>query len=131
MRPHRVDFESMRKRLGMYFLTESYAEVAGFFSGYDTACEGGLLSGFREWLAVRLGYGANLAWQALVLHVAFPDARSPVAEFVETSPDQQKHAINTLFDLFAEFDAQRNKQDGLKDIYVAFENWMAAELRDL
>jgi hypothetical protein len=106
----------------MYLEEETYAAAAGFVMGYDEACEGGLLAGFREWLILRLGMGSNLAWPALVLHAAFPQAESPQAE-TNSGPKAQRHAIDTLFGLVAEFDDVRAKHDGLRKVYLAYEQW--------
>src|SRR5439155_10334091 len=65
------------KRPTMYVPSLDFDAVAGFFQGFDVATYGGLLTGFREWLIVRLGYANNLAWTQLVLRLAFPDAESP------------------------------------------------------
>jgi hypothetical protein len=108
----------------MYFQRETYAVVAAFVLGYDAACEGGLLAGFREWLIVRLGTGSNLSWSALVLHAAFPDAASPQDE-ASVSPAAERHAIDKLFDLLEEFDSTRAKPDGLKDIFLQYEKFLA------
>lgn len=122
MRNHHELFESVRKRTGMYFQQETYAVVAAFMLGYDVACEGGLLVGFREWLVVRLGTGSNLAWSALVLHAAFPQAQSPQQE-VLSGPNAERRAIETFFDLLAEFERARSQPDGLKEIFIAFDSW--------
>lgn len=128
MQQHRSLFESVRSRTGMYFSQETYAVVAAFVFGYDAACEGGLLAGFREWLVVRLRTGSNLHWTALVLHAAFPDAASP-QEAASAGSAAERHAIDTLFDLLAEFDAVRANKDGLKDVFVAYENCMRESVR--
>lgn len=124
MQQHRTLFESVRKRTGMFLPQETYAVVAAFVLGYDTACEGGLLAGFREWLVVRVGTGSNLSWSALVLHAAFPNAPSPQDE-ASTSPATERHAIDTLFDLLDEFDAVRAKPDSLKRIFLTHERFVA------
>ena len=43
----------------MYVLNETYESAAAFVLGYDAACEGGPLMGFREWLVLRIGSGAQ------------------------------------------------------------------------
>jgi hypothetical protein len=121
-RDHRELFENVRNRTGMYFQQETYAVVAAFLLGYDSACEGGLLAGFREWLVVRLGTGSNLAWSALVLHAAFPNAPSPQQE-VLNGPSTERRAIETLFDLLTEFEEVRSQPDGLRKIFGAFDVW--------
>src|SRR5687767_7604818 len=102
---HRELFAKVRERTGMYFQEQTYAVVAAFVLGYDQACEGGVLTGFREWLVMRIGRGSNLTWPPLVLHAAFPESVSP-QEAVHMSPSAQKHAIETLFHLIAQFDEE-------------------------
>lgn len=122
MRDHQRLFDSVRQRPGMYFLEETYSTIAAFVQGYDMACSGGLLVGFREWLVVRLMTGSNLGWPALVLHAAFPDVQSP-QETLHRKPDGQRVATDVLFNLLAEYDKVRAKHDGLKDVFVAYENY--------
>lgn len=117
MSDHTKLFENVRKRTGMYVLQQTYDSVASFVLGYDAACEGGPLMGFREWLVLREPSGANLAWPALVLHIAFPQAGDPQKELGD--PTAERHAIDTLFDLIAEFDKVRAQHDGLKKIFLA------------
>lgn len=122
MKSHAELFEDVRKRTGMYFGEETYEVVAAFVIGYNAACEGGVLSGFREWLVMRVGSGANLAWPALVLDCAFPDSRPP-EEALSAGPEAQRHAIDTLFALLAEFEQEKSRPDGLRRIFVAFAEW--------
>ena len=119
MSSHTKLFENVRKRTGMYVLRETYEAVAAFVLGYDAACEGGPLLGFREWLVLRLGSGANLAWPALVLQIAFPEAEDPETEL--SNPSADRRAIDTLFDLIAKFDEVRSQPDGLKTIFSAID----------
>ena len=105
MSSHSQLFEKVRKRTGMYVLRETYDSVASFVLGYDAACEGSALAGFQEWLALREPSGANLAWPALVLQIAFPQAGDPQQEL--NNPAAERHAIDTLFDLIAAFDQVR------------------------
>ncbi len=123
MRMHRELFESVRKRTGLYFQEQTYAVVAAFVLGYDMAHEGGVLAGFREWLAVRLGAGPHLTWTALVLHAAFPGEANP-HDAVLASPAAQRHAIDLLFQLIAEFDEVRIKRDGLREVFVSYDRWL-------
>jgi hypothetical protein len=106
----------------MYLPSETYHEVVGFVTGYDYACEGGTLCGFREWLILRLGFGSNLGWSALVLDAAFPDSKNPETK-LNAGPAAQRHAIETLFDLLTEFDEARSKYDGLKKIFLEYDQW--------
>lgn len=125
MRHHRELFENVRTRTDMYLRQGTYAVVAAFVCGYDEAGEGGVLAGFREWLVVRLGTGTNLSWPALVLHAAFPHSESPQDE-PSRSPESERHAIETLFGLIAEFDEARAKREGLREILVSYDRWVQA-----
>ncbi len=122
MRQHRELFERVRTRPGMYFMDESYATVAAFVTGYDLACEGGVCTGFREWLVMRVGLGSNLGWEALALHAAFPTSANPQAA-VLASVETQRHAIDTLFDLLAEYDEVQSKPDGLRGVFADYDRW--------
>ncbi len=123
MRQYREIFEGVQTRTSMYLPDETYAAAAAFVLGYDIACEGGVLVGFHEWLVVRLDGGSNLHWSALVLDAAFPSARDP-QRAVNASPKAQRHAIDTLFGLLAQYDDVRAKQDGLKGVFLAYDRWL-------
>jgi hypothetical protein len=107
----------------MYLQEPTYASVSALILGYDLANEGGVLIGFREWLIARLGLGNNLTWSVLVLHAAFPNATNP-QETVRSSRDADKQAIETLFELVAEFDHTRSAPDGLRKIFLDYEAWL-------
>jgi hypothetical protein len=106
----------------MYLQEETYATVSALVLGYDLACEGGVLEGFREWVLVRIDdiNNNNLAWLGLVPHVAFPESGNP-QEAVLASAATQRHAIDVLFSLLAEFDAVRSKHDGLREVFAHYE----------
>jgi hypothetical protein len=123
MHQHRELFEQIRTRTSMFLLEETYAEAAALVLGYDLACEGGVLVGFREWLVVRLDGGSNLSWPALVMQAAFPSAGDPQRAVI-ANPKAQRHAIDTLFGLLAEYDDARTKPDGLKGVFLAFDRWL-------
>lgn len=122
---HREIFEGLRTRTGMYVGETTYVAVAAFVVGYDEACEGGTLAGFREWLAVRMGSGSNLAWTAIVLRAAFPGSDSPEAELAK-GPQAERRAIETMFELISAFDDERNRRDGLRKIFASYEDWEGA-----
>jgi hypothetical protein len=99
----------------MWVPSGTYDAVAAIVLGYDTACEGGALVGFKEWLVIRLGRDfANLYWPALVLKIAFPNEQVP--ERALTSKEANRKAIDVLFSLIAEFDAERSARGGLARI---------------
>lgn len=122
MRHHQKLFEQVRQLTSMYLPDTTYYSAVAFVSGYDAACEGGVLEGFREWLVVRLGKGSNLGWPALVLHLAFPDAVSPQGE-QSRSPENEHHAVETLFDLIGDYDKMRLARNGLQKVFAEYECW--------
>jgi len=117
-------FNAIRQRPGMFLSDEKYEEAAALVFGYDLACEGGVLAGFQEWLVMKLGKGANQHWSALVCNIAFPHETDP-QEAARATKDTNRLAIETLFNLIAEFDnIRRASREGLKDIFVAFDRWL-------
>jgi hypothetical protein len=123
MRHHQALFEKLQQCTAMFVPSETYDAVASFLLGYDAAYEGGLLLGFREWLALRLGTGSNLSWPALVLLAAFPGVDCPeeaVKRGATEDANAQRAAIDTLFTLVREFDAVVAQRDGLKNVLLAY-----------
>ena len=120
MNRYRELFEQVRLRPGMFLPETSFAAAVSFVVGYDLACEGDVLRGFREWLLLRSGgNGWNLSWPGLVRKVVFPDD----AVFGEptTTPEAHRRAIDSMFALIAEFDAGvRCKPDGVDELLEAF-----------
>jgi hypothetical protein len=123
MRQHRELFEQVRSRTGMYIAEDSYDAAAAFVMGYDLACEGGVCAGFREWLVMRVGSGPNLGWEALALHVAFPTSSNPQAA-VLANAETQRHGVDVLFSLLAEYDEVRSGPDGLRRVLVDYDRWL-------
>jgi len=112
----------------MYFSEETYDIICAFVLGFDEAYEGGVLVGFKEWLATRLMTGSNLCWSALVLDVCFPNAESP-QDAVHADAKSERRAIETLFDLLDEFEEVRSKTNGLQDIFLAYQRWTQPQIR--
>jgi len=99
----------------------SYLEVAALLTGYDLATSGGALSGFREWLTVRLDGGSNLAWPRLVLDAAFPNRESIDPTMLTAGEDRS--ALDMLCDLVLEFREER-AAGGLRRVYLAYHAWL-------
>jgi hypothetical protein len=126
MSKFRILFQSVHARTSMYIRDATYGAVVAFVVGYDVASEGGVLIGFREWLIPRVGAGNNLTWQMLVLQLAFPNAVDPSAA-ASANTEAEKHAINVLFELIAEFDDSRQAPDGLRTVYLDYERWLRTQ----
>ena len=110
------------KHPSMYFLPVEFDAAASFLCGFDLGNNGLALVGFHEWLVTRFGRANNLAWPPLVLHLAFPDAASP-RDCLRDAAGQQL-AIDTLFRLLAEFWHEREAHEGLRRIYLKYEQWL-------
>src|SRR5215831_7158032 len=107
---------------GMYVHPVSFGTVTALVEGYDMALHGGLLFGFDEWLVVKVGGGNNLAWPALVLDLAFPGKGNPRKRLGRAKNEEV--AINALSKLLEEFLTEREKQDGLRRIFLSHERWL-------
>jgi hypothetical protein len=114
--------QQMIRRPEMYFTPLGFDVGVAFLQGFDLACNGGVLLGFREWLIVRLGSGNNLAWSELVLRCTFPDAENPSQRLLQ--PGGQQHAVALLFGLLEEFYQERDTPQGLRRIYLRYQRWL-------
>lgn len=106
--------EGVRRRPGMYVSPETFDCVVSFLCGYDAAQSGGFLVGFREWLVVRADGANNLAWPGLV---------RLLPEDVQAEADSAK-SISGLFALLEEYFDARQAHDGLRKIYVQYQDWL-------
>jgi hypothetical protein len=108
----------------MFTLHGTFSEVCAFLIGYDLALEGGMLTGFREWIIVRLDADREeFAWPGHVVVAAFS---GPVATEKMTS-EEDAFARETLFRLLDEFLVVRNKRDGLSEIFLKHVAWVSAQ----
>lgn len=115
--------EYLRSRPGIVGLDGSFGQVAAFVEGVNAAQDGLFLTGFREWLIVRAGVGANLTWRGLVLLLAFPEeceARNSALR----SPDKDRQAAATLIGLLFDFLEVRSAPDGFVKIYDSYTKWL-------
>jgi hypothetical protein len=121
----RTRFAEISRRPGLYGLDGSFGQFTDYVEGVDAGCDGQFLTGFREWLVVRLGEGDNLAWPGLVLRLAFPDGwpglRARLAD-----PAQNTEACATLFRLLDEFLARRVRHGEPAGIFAEYLGWRAA-----
>lgn len=110
--PHLL--EDFRKRPGMYIPLTSFDHVVAFIQGCDSACYGGILAGFREWLVVKLGWGNNFSWSALARNIV----RNELPDECE---DQD---VERLFALLEEFWDAREVYGGLQKMFVTHDEWV-------
>jgi len=120
---YRELFQSVRSRPILHGLDGTYRAGVAFILGCDVGTSGILLSGFREWLIVRLGDGNNLSWTGLVQKII--DAEH-VGQGEEESPksDTDAQRFDWLFQLLDEFLDQREKRDGMIRIYGRYIEWL-------
>ena len=101
-------FDSVRQRPGMFVGKVSFHMISAFLTGYDQhAIRHGDrgLAGWHEWLVARRGRDCNHTWAGHVLHIALPDGWD---NFWDLPVEDEKHAIDVMFQLLDEFLAERD-----------------------
>ena len=101
-------FERVCPHPDMYVMGGTYVGVVAYIDGYVAGCGRNALAGFHEWVFRKLGWkhGRNLAWEFLLLFLAFPKSRDPRLA-ARASPKNQQKAIDMLRLLLEEFNAAR------------------------
>ncbi|MEU7947361.1 hypothetical protein AB0C50_22010 [Micromonospora taraxaci] len=100
----------------------SFNSVAAFVLGFDAATNGGLLSGFREWLIVRINDGNNLAWPALAGRLLAVDC--PHGDPGRVCADCGDQGGFELLGVLDEFLAIKEERNGLAKIFDAYLEWL-------
>lgn len=119
-------FQSVRRRPNIHGLDGTYGTGVAFVLGCDASTSGLLLSGFREWLIVRLDDGNNLSWPSLVLKISDAESvESNKEQSLEVEPDDQM--FDHLFQLLDEFLEQRNEREGMVRIYSRYIEWLNSQ----
>jgi excisionase family DNA binding protein len=103
----------------MYFVEPvSYDTITTYIFGMDQGASGALLTGFHEFLLLRLGEQDNLAWPGLVLRLAHGgDRPTPL------SKEDEVIAIDYLFDLLDEFLAEIRDAHELRRLFHEYFFW--------
>ncbi|MEU5421194.1 hypothetical protein ACH4UT_28960 [Streptomyces sp. NPDC020799] len=70
-------------------------------TGMDAATEWRFLDGFREWLADKSNLEPSIAWQVLVIRMAYPDEKNDF--WVTASHSESSIAVSVLFDELESF----------------------------
>jgi hypothetical protein len=109
----------VHQRANAYGLDGTYGQAVAFITGCDAGNDWGLLAGFPQWLAVKVGQGANLAWPVLVLRLAFPSQTGPLTA-QSLSPQHNDHAVATLFGLLDEFLEVRQGPHGVISVLAPY-----------
>ncbi|MET9093480.1 hypothetical protein ABZX72_15460 [Streptomyces cyaneofuscatus] len=80
-----------------------------------------MLTGFQEWLVVRLGKGHDLTWPILVRHL------TPGGWTYPLSAQTDVVAVTTLYQLIGEFFTAREQPDGLAQIFRNYQSWATTQ----
>ncbi|MGI5531647.1 hypothetical protein ACQEVX_30980 [Streptomyces syringium] len=107
-------FADVHRRPDSYVMSGSFRESVAFINGCDAGNSWGLLIGFPEWLASKLGCEANLAWPALIANLAGTPPRSLFSG--ETPEADEARAVEVLFAEVDAFLAARNGPHGARII---------------
>jgi hypothetical protein len=105
------------KRPGMYVGVADYDQVCAYLDGLHAAT--GCLTGFGEWLIVRVGAGNNLMWQGLV---------SIVLSDESVAKDDQVAGLSELIGEFHQFMRPTGGgTNGLMRVYVRYHEWLLSQ----
>ena len=107
---------------GMYICRIEFYSAAAFVDGYNSATDGQLLEGWREWLIVKVQSGNNLSWHGLFLWLAFPGDHPPGEKAVADA--DQAALITQLGDTLNAFWADRDRVEGLATIMKQYQRWL-------
>lgn len=99
---HRELLRSVRRRPGMYFGRSDlrFDQLIAFVTGLDIGSGQLVLDGFREFLILRQDEESSFTWWSLVLKQCFGEFTFPL------TPEQERTAIEAVFDLLDEFLAE-------------------------
>ena len=94
--------------------------IVAFLQGYDSALEGRVLLGFREYLIPKLGYGNNLAWFQLF-------QRLTAADHAGCDSPSQQTPVSMLKTTLQNFWIARAGEDGLQRINHNYTHWVQSQ----
>ncbi|WP_406510588.1 TniQ family protein [Streptomyces sp. NBC_00212] len=118
---YRTLLTAIRRDPARHGLNGSYATTTAFLLGLDAGSSWSMLTGFQEWLVVRLGKGHDLTWPVLVRHLAPGGWVHPLSAPADTA------AVTTLHRLIGEFFTTREQPDGLARIFRDYQSWATAQ----
>jgi hypothetical protein len=114
---YRALLTAVRRDPKRHGLDGSYATTTAFVLGLDAGSSWSMLTGFQEWLVVRLGKGHDLTWPVLVRHLTPGDWTHPLSAQTDVA------AVTTLYRLIGEFFTAREQPDGLARIFRNYQSW--------
>lgn len=109
-------FRKVHARPRLDGLDGSFTLAATYLDGYDAATDWIFLTGFREWLVLKLGEGNNLACRGLV---------GALCERDSVPDDEQR--VDHLLALLDEFLTERSAADGPGEILVRHRRWLETQ----
>jgi hypothetical protein len=115
------------RRPGMWFQPVGYDTAVAFLAGYDLACNGGVLVGFKEWLLPQLGYGSNRPWCVLARWLVMPPIRSKRQSLDAETAEAQRLAVERLFRLLEDFLKEREQPEGIRRVYLTYQQWLKTQ----
>jgi len=118
IRHYRGLLAAVRHHPAAHGIDGSFATTTAFILGCDAGSSWGMLTGFQQWLVVRLGEGHDLTWPVLVRHLAPTGWTHPL------TPAADADAVATLFQLLNQFLDQREQPDGLAKIFKEYHAWL-------
>lgn len=108
----------LSRRPQMWVTPATLETVCAFLDGYNRAGAGGLLTGFREWLVVRVDGWNNLTWPGLVKRLL-----GVVDGGDNHDRDWHHEQIRGLGSLFEEFFTYR-RSVGVTKLYHDYGEWL-------
>jgi hypothetical protein len=115
---------TLRRYPASFGLDGSFREISIFLDGANVASDGSVLEGFQEWLTVEAGEGHNLAWQGLVLKLAFPDRGASAVQLRQLAEGEDQLAVRMLFDLLDRYWTVREGPHGMLQLYDCYLKWL-------
>ncbi|TKA10942.1 TniQ family protein [Actinacidiphila oryziradicis] len=118
---HRALLTAVRREPARHGIDGTFATATAFILGLDAGTSWHMLTGFQEWLVVRLGRGHDMTWAALVRHLA------PGGWIHPLTPRAETDAVITLYRLLSEFFHARERPDGLARIFRDYQAWLTTQ----
>lgn len=112
---------AVRREPARHGVDGSFSAMTAFLLGLDAGNSWNMLTGFQEWLVVRLGQGHDLTWPLLVRHLAPGGWSHPLTKQADAA------AVNTLHRLLRDFFTIRERPDGLASIFRDYQSWMVTQ----
>ncbi|MCX5497935.1 TniQ family protein [Streptomyces sp. NBC_00053] len=118
---YRALLTAVRREPARHGLDGSFATMTAFVLGLDAGNSWNMLSGFQEWLVVRLGRGHDLTWPVLIRHLTPGGWVHPLTAQADTE------AVITLHRLLGEFFDAREQPNGLAKIFRDYQEWLTTQ----